>query len=110
MLARGNTCFKAIPIPDFDATIETLYVTFVQNDYVVLEKNLNDVTFDKLETDTNHVIVRLVQSETLKFKYTGIPSKDAIKVQLRLRTDDNEAYSSSIMVEQLYDALKGGLV
>ena len=38
MIQRGNTIFKAIPIPEFDSKIVSLYVTFSQYGKKVLEK------------------------------------------------------------------------
>lgn len=105
MIQRGNTIFKAIPIPEFDSEIVSLYVTFSQYGKKVLEKTLDDVDFDTLGTINNNVLIHLTQEDSLKFKYTGIPAKDMVKVHLRIRTEDEEAYSSQILVEQVGETI-----
>ena len=101
MIQRGNTIFKAIPIPEFDSKIVSLYVTFSQYGKKVLEKTLDDVDFDTLGTINNNVLIHLTQEESLKFNYTGIPAIDMVKVHLRIRTEDEAAYSSQIILIQI---------
>ncbi len=108
MIQRGNTIFKAIPIPEFDSEIVSLYVAnthLTLQSIPDLEKTLDDVDFDTLGTINNNVLIHLTQEESLKFKYTGIPAKDMVKVHLRIRTEDEEAYSSQILIEQVGETI-----
>lgn len=110
MIARGNTAFYAYPIPDFDDEIIALYVTYAQHGSVIVEKTLADVSFDYLDTDNNHVLVRLSQEDTLKFKPTIRPDRDHVEVQIRLRTKDGEAFNSIVCNERVQKTLKEGVI
>lgn len=110
MIARGNTNFFAYPIPEFESEIVALYITYVQYDEIVLEKTLADVDFGFLGTSNNHVLVRLTQEETLKFKHTIRPERDHVEVQIRIKTKDGEAYHSRVMNERVHKTLKEGVI
>ena len=110
MIARGNTNHIAYAIPEFTGEITELYVTYVQHSYVIVEKTLEDVNFERYSKENNSVIVHLTQDDTLRFKETVRPEKDSVKVQIRIKTSDNEAYSSQIMIDNVQNTLKEGII
>ena len=110
MIGIGDTNFKAFPIPEFDAPISVLYITFVQDNKKILEYNINDVDILKLDDDITHVCLHMPQEDSLRFKYTGITTKDSIEVQLRLRTISGEAYQSIVMYDRPSKCLKEGII
>ena len=82
-----------------ELNIIALYYTFKQNDTVVFEKSLSDITI------TNNIIsISLTQEETLKISADSI-----VKIQGRFLID-NKAYATNVIQVKASDILKDGVI
>lgn len=75
-----------------------VYVTYVQNGEIVLEKTNEDITITE-----EAVEIRLSQEETLKLQ----PSRE-VKIQIRYVAPDGTAGASNVMAATVSDILKDG--
>ena len=97
-IIRGTTPTFQINL-DFDSTlIKTFFITFVQNDEVVIEKDLTSA-------DIKHdmVAVKLTQEETLLLQ-----ENKNLKVQVRVRLSDGTAFANEIENIKVGSILKDG--
>lgn len=98
MIRRGTTPTHVFTV-DADLTqAVALYITYKQNDQVVIEKTLADCTIDETT-----VTVQLTQSESLKFTTAA-----KVEVQIRAKFSDETAIASNIMETDAGRILKGG--
>ena len=109
MIVRGTTTHHTFLLPEFGGTIQKVYVTYSQKNTEIITKEYTNSDIISRE-DGNQLVVSLSQTDTLSFSYCGIPSKDAISIQLRVLTNDEEAYSSNIIIEQVGKSLKEGVI
>lgn len=107
MIVRGTTTTQSFIVQlDLD-TISKVYITYVQNGRTIIEKTENDLIFNNIDKE---IIVTLSQEDTLSFfPYSNVGS-DLILIQLRILTNDGNAYASSIIKERLTDVLKNGII
>lgn len=110
MIGIGDTNYKAFPIPEFETDIVALYLTFAQNGKIIVEYTLDDVDIIKFDDNIWHVCLHMPQEDSIKFMYTGITTKDTIKIQLRIRTADNEAFQSVVIYDRPGEYIKGGII
>lgn len=100
---RGTTptiSFKYNSITSFDnLNITAFYITFVQNNEIILEKELSDLTING-----NIVSITLTQEETLLFK-----ENDIILIQSRIKIDD-KAIATKIIRTNAQVILKEGVI
>ena len=99
-MKRGTT-----PIHEFDVDLdltaaEVVYVTYVQGNKRILEKDLQDLTITPTQ-----ISCRLTQEETLDFR-TGVP----VEMQIRCRFPDGSAFETDIMITDVDRLLKEGVI
>lgn len=82
------------------STIDWLKLTYAQNNRVILEKELDDMTIDG-----QSVSVTLTQAETKLFK----AEKDPVQVQLRIGIGD-VAMATKIYQVSVYDVLNSEIL
>ena len=82
-----------------ELNITALYLTFSQNDTVILEK-----TLEEIEIVDNTIKVNLSQEETLK-----IEDKKVLHIQARIKVDE-KAYATNIIKTSLNAILKEGVI
>ena len=100
MIRRGTTPTHTFTV-DVDLTQATaLYITYKQNDKVVVEKSIEDCT---ITAET--VTVELSQAESLKFNAS---SNLPVEIQIRAKFVDGTAIASNIMESDVGRILKGG--
>lgn len=97
-MLRGTTQTLTFTLPE-KIDMETLYISFAQNDDIVLEKELGDVLLD----GTN-IILPLSQEDTLKF-IVGTAT-----IQIRLRDTNGNALASNPMYIQVEKIYKDGVI
>lgn len=96
---RRGTTPSHIFTCDIDLTdAEVLYISYEQEDKIIIEKTLDDVTIDA-ETIT----VKLTQAETLALKMN-----QGVKIQIRARFPDGTAVASNIINTRAEEILKEG--
>ena len=98
MIPKGCTGKNHFRFPDSKDDVETIYITYVQNGNVVIEKNIDDCSFSE-----GKVSVNLSQKETLM-----LTDKTAIKAQIRTRLKNGVVTKSNIVEARTDYLLKDG--
>ena len=131
MIIRGTTPYHIFDIPFEFSDIQQIFITYLQNGQVVLDKNINDISVNeeaplidesliqKLkivfnnknnEGVTTTIMLHLSQEDTLKFNFFPAAEKNIAVIQLRILDANNEAYASSPIYERIYGILKEGVI
>lgn len=95
-MTRGTTPVLVFRLNE-SVPFDTLYVTFEQDDTIVLEKTLEDVHIEE-----NSIYLSLSQADTLAFD-----SRKILKVQLRGKVGE-KAYASGIKRLDVQSIIKDG--
>ena len=138
MLYRGTTPYHSFILPLSVEDISAIYITYMQNNKIIVEKTINDIELHNVDTiesgivdtntgdsiDSNNVtidgldeittacsaIVHLTQEDTLGFTFWPAAEKNIAVIQIRVLTSDNEAYTSEPINERIYGVLKDGVI
>lgn len=140
MITRGTTPYHSFILPLSVSDIDEIYITYLQNDKVILEKGKADVdmvdinveTEDSFITDENkgdsfssndadqsaeeevenysQVVAHLSQEDTLAFTFYPAAEKNIAVIQVRVLTTDGEAYASFPVRERIFGVLKDGVI
>lgn len=119
---RGETLYQTFPLPINMENIANLYVSYSQNDKLILEKKMedviiedNEVTIEKegeepvTETQTN-LTLHLSQEDTLSFIHYPAEEKNIVLVQIRLLANNGDAYTLPIRHMRVYKAIKNEVI
>ena len=130
MIVRGTTPYHTFIVPMQSESISEIYITYLQNNEVVLDKDKTDVTIEDIVLDTENaeiddtelteeepevvptsqITLHLTQEDTLKFKFFPAAEKNIAVVQLRILDSDGEAYASDPVHERIFGVLKDGVI
>lgn len=125
MIVRGTTPYHSFILPLLAEDISEIYITYLQNGEVILDKGSADVTIDNVvdllenasmenlteeELNSSQVTVHLSQEDTLKFTFYPAAKKNIAVVQIRLLTTDGEAFASNPIRERIFGVLKDGVI
>jgi hypothetical protein len=129
MITRGTTPYHSFVLPLSLDSISELYITYLQNDEVILDKSLSDDSVNLIEVESNlenasmeeilteeseeketKVTVHLTQEDTLKFTFYPAAEKNIAVIQIRVLTSDGEAYASNPIQERIFGVLKDGVI
>ncbi len=99
-MIRGTTPRLEFTLPFDVSQIEKSYITFMQDNTIVLDK-----TFDDCEAVENMLIVNLTQEETLKLKAGKV-----VEMQIRVRTISGDALASNIIRVNAERILRDGVI
>ena len=138
MITRGTTPYHSFILPFSVERIKALYITYLQNGEVVLERNLSEIELHNLIADDDSFIVdenqgdylpendaeqeqdeierycqatvHLSQEDTLAFKFWPAAEKNIAVIQIRALTLDDEAFASEPIHERIYGVLKDGVI
>lgn len=130
MIVRGTTPYHTFIVPMASESIEEVYITYLQNNEVVLDKDKTSVTIEDVEletenaevndtelaeeetevTPTSQITLHLTQEDTLKFKFYPAAEKNIAVVQLRILDTNGEAYASNPVQERIFGVLKDGVI
>lgn len=117
MITRGTTPYHSFVLPLSTEQIENLYVTYLQNGQVVLDKGLDEVELQDLVLEEENedqsqcqVTVHLTQEDTLAFKFWPAAEKNIAVAQVRAITKNGEAYVSKPIHKRIYGVLKEGVI
>lgn len=139
MLYRGTTPYHSFALPLSQDNISELYVTYMQNNQVIVERSLDDIELRDVDTITGNgfitdqnsgdsfssndanpqeteevvmseAIIHLTQEETLAFTFYPAAEKNIIVIQIRVLDTNGEAYASEPIRERLYGVLKDGVI
>ncbi len=95
---RGTTPTHTFTTDIDLSNVTVFYLTYKQNNRTIIEKRLDDVTITP-ET----VVVKLTQSDTLKFK-----DDEPVKIQIRAKFENEDAVASNIITTSVQLILKDG--
>lgn len=98
-MKRGSTPAHVFDV-DINLTSATIYITYAQNNKVIVEKTGAD-----LDVTATQITTQLTQAETLKFK-TGV----AVAIQLRYKMPDGTADVSDVFYVPVDKLLKEGII
>ena len=131
MIVRGTTPYHTFIVPMQSESIEEVYITYLQNNEVVLDKDKTSVTIEDVELETENaevndtelaeeeeteviptsqITLHLTQEDTLKFKFYPAAEKNIAVVQLRILDTNGEAYASNPVQERIFGVLKDGVI
>ena len=98
-MIRGTTPLNIFNVDVDLTTAEVIYITYKQNNNVVIEKSIGDIAVtDKTLT------VRLTQDETLQL------AEREVEIQIRARFPNGTAIASNIIKTTASRVLKDGVI
>ena len=132
MIIRGTTPYHNFILPILAEDIKAIYVTYLQNNEVILDKsllggdesehndfiiaNLKDLENANMETLTEEerescqLTLHLTQEDTLKFHFYPAAKKKIAVIQIRILTMDDEAFASMPINERIFGVLHDGVI
>ena len=130
MIVRGTTPYHTFIVPMQAESIDEVYITYLQNNEVILDKSITDVIIEDIELETENaeiddtelteeepevvstsqITLHLTQEDTLKFKFFPAAEKNIAVVQLRILDINGEAYASDPVHERIFGVLKDGVI
>jgi hypothetical protein len=125
MIIRGTTPYHNFILPILVKDIKAIYVTYLQNGQVILDKTGEDVTitdlidlfenasmeeFSEEELNSSQLTVHLTQEDTLKFHFYPAAKKNIAVIQIRILTMDDEAFASMPINERIFGVLHDGVI
>ena len=125
MIIRGTTPYHNFILPILAKDIKAIYVTYLQNGQVILDKTGEDVTitdlidlfenasmeeFSEEELNSSQLTVHLTQEDTLKFHFYPAAKKNIAVIQIRILTTDDEAFASMPINERIFGVLHDGVI
>lgn len=124
MIVRGTTPYHTFIVPMDPEQLSEVYVTYMQNNEVVIDKTTADITIEPVEeelenasmeeptefTISSQITLHLTQEDTLKFKFYPAAERNIAVVQMRVLTTDGEAYASNPIHERVFGVLKDGVI
>ena len=132
MIIRGTTPYHNFILPILAEDIKAIYVTYLQNNEVILDKsllegeesensafiiaNLRDLENASMEQLTEEernscqLTLHLTQEDTLAFHFYPAAKKNIAVIQIRILTTDDEAYASMPINERIFGVLHDGVI
>ena len=130
MIIRGTTPYHNFILPILVEDIKAIYVTYLQNDEVILDKQLVDgeessdfiianlkdlenASMEELseeERQSCQLTLHLSQEDTLAFHFYPAARKNIAVIQIRILTNDDEAFASMPINERIFGVLHDGVI
>ena len=126
MIIRGTTPYHSFILPLLVEEIDKLYITYLQNGEVILDKDNTDeaMTIDNIvdlenasmeelseeERNSSQVTLHLSQEDTLKFTFYPAAERNIAVIQIRVFTTGGEAFASNPVRERIFGVLKDGVI
>jgi hypothetical protein len=125
MITRGTTPYHSFVLPLKTEDISQVYITYLQNNEVILDKSISDVEITDIENEYENasmnepledfvpsceLTIHLTQEDTLKFHFYPAAEKNVAVVQIRVLTTEGEAYASEPIHERIFGVLKEGVI
>lgn len=126
MIIRGTTPYHNFILPILAEDIEAIYVTYLQNNEVILDKsnltddfeitNLVDLENASIENlseegqESSQLTLHLSQEDTLKFHFYPAAKKNIAVIQIRILTTSDEAFASMPINERIFGVLHDGII
>lgn len=136
MIIRGTTPYHRFILPLSAEDIETVYITYSQNNEVILDKSnitdeleIEDIVEETEEPSeeieeqeeqeeteevevlpSSQLTLHLTQEDTLKFHFYPAARKNVAVIQIRILKTDGEAIVSMPINERIFGALHDGVI
>ena len=126
MIIRGTTPYHNFILPILAEQIEAIYVTYLQNNEVILDKsnltddfdinnlldleNANVEILTPKERESSQLTIHLSQEDTLKFHFYPAAKKNIAVIQIRILTTNGEAFASMPINERIFGVLHDGVI
>ena len=126
MIIRGTTPYHNFILPILAEQIEAIYVTYLQNNEVILDKsnltddfdinnlldleNANVEILTPEERESSQLTIHLSQEDTLKFHFYPAAKKNIAVIQIRILTTNGEAFASMPINERIFGVLHDGVI
>ena len=129
MIIRGTTPYHNFILPILAEDIKTIWITYCQNDDIIFERtsevedaNMSITNFVNLyenasmeqlteeEQQCSQLTLHLTQEETLKFHFYPAARKNIAVIQIRILTNDDEAYASEPIKERIFGVRHEGVI
>ena len=136
MIIRGTTPYHRFILPLSAEDIETIYITYSQNNEVILDKSnitdefeIEDIVeeteksleeaneLDESEEQeevevlpSSQLTLHLTQEDTLKFHFYPAARKNVAVIQIRILKTNGEAIVSMPINERIFGALHDGVI
>ena len=136
MIIRGTTPYHRFILPLSAEDIETVYITYSQNNEVILDKSnitdefeIEDIVEEIEESSkeaneleeqeeqeeteilsSSQLTLHLTQEDTLKFHFYPAARKNIAVIQIRILKTDGEAIVSMPINERIFGALHDGVI
>ena len=125
MITRGTTPYHSFVLPLKTEDISQVYITYLQNNEVILDKSISDVEIADIDDEYENasmnepledfvpsceLTIHLTQEDTLKFHFYPAAEKNVAVVQIRVLTTEGEAYASEPIHERIFGVLKEGVI
>ena len=133
MIIRGTTPYHRFILPLSAEDIETVYITYSQNNEVILDKSniidefkIEDIVeqteelseeIDESEKQeevevlpSSQLTLHLTQEDTLKFHFYPAARKNVAVIQIRILKTDGEAIGSMPINERIFGVLHDGVI
>ena len=125
MITRGTTPYHSFVLPLKTEDISEVYITYLQNREIILDKSISDVTILDIDDEYENasmnepledfvpsceLTIHLTQEDTLKFHFYPAAEKNIAVIQIRVLTTEGEAYASEPIHERIFGILKDGVI
>ena len=129
MIIRGTTPYHNFILPILAEDIDTLWVTYCQNeDEIIFKTNevedenmavvnfvdmLENASVEQLSEEEKHcsqLTIHLTQEETLRFHFYPAAKKNIAVIHIRILTVDGEAYASEPVRERIFGTRREGVI
>ena len=125
MITRGTTPYHSFVLPLKTEDISEVYITYLQNNNIILDKSISDVQIVDIEDEYENasmnepledyipsceLTIHLTQEDTLKFHFYPAAEKNIAVIQIRVLTTEGEAYASEPIHERIFGILKDGVI
>lgn len=129
MIIRGTTPYHSFILPILAEEIDTIWITYCQNENVVFERS-NTVQDDRMEIANlldlyenasveelsdeekqwSQLTLHLTQEETLGFHFYPAAEKNIATISIRILSVDEEAYASEPITERIFGIRHEGVI
>lgn len=129
MIIRGTTPYHSFILPILAEEIDTIWITYCQNENVVFERS-NTVQDDRMEITNlldlyenasveelsdeekqwSQLTLHLTQEETLGFHFYPAAEKNIATISIRILSVDEEAYASEPITERIFGIRHEGVI
>ena len=129
MIIRGTTPYHEFILPLLAEEIDTLWVTYCQNedeiifrttevedenmsivDFVDLYENASMEQLSEEEQHSSQLTLHLTQEETLGFHFYPAARKNIAVIHIRILTTDGEAFASEPIKERIFGTRRDGVI